>query len=85
MKNLAAGNEGGKSSHCVKTELRPGRELEREFLDGNIIVIVMMIKMVRVWMMIDRSILNICIFPPVGSPRLLRQRQRREWPRRGQR
>ena len=41
MKNLAAGNEGGKSSHCVKTELRSGRELEREFLDGNIIVIVM--------------------------------------------
>ena len=41
MKNLAAGNEGGKSSHCVKTELRPGGELEREFLDGNIIIIVM--------------------------------------------
>ena len=41
MKNLAAGNEGGKSSHCVKPELRSGRELEREFLDGNIIIIVM--------------------------------------------
>ena len=57
MINLAACNDGGKSGHCVKSELRSSRQLDSEAL--LVIIIIFMIIFMIIFIIIFMTIFMI--------------------------